>query len=102
MYSHDLGNVSAYAKVGYSMADIGNVRANFIGTTINSHDTSLEGPMVGIGISKDLAEITARLEATYTDFDTVAVTTTSNASASARKAADAELTTISVSIAKSF
>ena len=102
LYSRDMGDMSAYIKAGYSMADIGNVTANYIGTTINSHDTSLEGPMVGIGISKDLAEITARLEATYTDFDTVAVTTTSNASASARKAADAELTTISVSIAKSF
>ena len=102
LFSRDMGAGSAYIKGGYSFADIGNVRANYVTTTVNSHDTTLEGPMIGIGFQKEISEITARLEATYTEFDTVSVTTTSNASASAKKSADAELVTVSVSLAKSF
>ena len=43
-----------------------------------------------------------RVEYTYTEFDDISVTTTSNGSASVKKSADANLTTISFSVAKSF
>ncbi|SMF77961.1 hypothetical protein [Candidatus Pelagibacter sp. HIMB1321] len=104
--SKELSNgASVYGKLGYSMADIGGVKANFDGTTVNSHDDSLEGPMAGIGIqSTEFSQLglIARLEATYTEYDEVKVNTTSNGSASVDKKADAELTTFTISIAKPF
>ena len=91
LLSRGLGEGSVYLKAGYAMADIGNVKANYDGTTINSHDSDLEGPM-----------IVARAEVTMTDYDDVSVTTTSNGSSSVTKTAEAELTTLTVSIAKTF
>lgn len=98
------GDASAYFKVGYAMADIGNVTANYTGTTINSHDDSLEGPMIGAGVQSGAFGfgLVARLEATMTQYDDVSVTTTSNGSSSVKKTAEAELTTISISLAKTF
>jgi len=102
LYMKDMGDVNAFFKAGYAMADIGNVKANYATTTVNSNDSSLEGPMIGVGIQKDLDALVGRLEITYTDYDDVSVTTTSNGSASVKKSADANLTTISFSVAKSF
>lgn len=96
---------SIYGKVGYAMADIGGVKANYTGTTVNSHDDSLEGLMAGIGIQTtefSPAALVARLEATYTEYDEVKVNTTSNGSAAVDKKADADLTTFSISIGKKF
>ena len=99
----EINDVSLYAKLGYSMADIGTVKANDGQTTINSNSDSLEGIMMGLGIqSKSVNGIVARAEYTYTEFDEISVTTTSNGSASVTKKADGELTTLTVSIAKSF
>ena len=98
----DLGGVNAFVKGGYAMVDIGNVKANYVGTTINSHDDSLEGFVMGVGIQSDLASLIGRAEVTYTDFDSVNVNTTSNGSAAVDKTGDAELLTFSVSLAKSF
>mgnify|MGYP006157021787 CR=1 FL=1 len=99
----EINEVSLYAKLGYSMADIGTVKANDGQTTINSNSDSLEGIMMGLGIqSKSVNGIVARAEYTYTEFDEISVTTTSNGSASVTKKADGELTTLTVSIAKSF
>ena len=99
----EINDVSLYAKLGYSMADIGTVKANDGQTTINSNSDSLEGMMMGLGIqSKSVNGIVARAEYTYTEFDEIQVTTTSNGSASVSKKADGELTTLTVSIAKSF
>ena len=99
----EINDVSLYAKLGYSMADIGTVKANDGQTTINSNSDSLEGIMMGLGIqSKSVNGIVARAEYTYTEFDEIQVTTTSNGSASVSKKADGELTTLTVSIAKSF
>tara|TARA_B110000027_G_C15999023_1_gene246599 strand:+ start:147 stop:779 length:633 start_codon:yes stop_codon:yes gene_type:complete len=99
----EINEVSLYAKLGYSMADIGTVKANDGQTTINSNSDSLEGIMMGLGIqSKSVNGIVARAEYTYTEFDEIQVTTTSNGSASVSKKADGELTTLTVSIAKSF
>ena len=60
--------------------------------------------MIGIGYqSVEFGDgIVARVEATHTDYDDISVTTTSNGSTSVKKTATAELTTFSVSIAKSF
>ena len=105
LLSHGIGEGSVYFKAGYAMADIGNVKANYDGTTINSHDGDLEGPMVGVGVqSGSLGDvgIVARAELTFTDYDDVSVTTTSNGSSSVTKTAEAELTTITVSLAKTF
>ena len=101
-YTRDFGGAAAFAKVGYSKGDISNVTANFAGTTVNSASSSLEGVMYGIGLQKEISEFVARIEATYTDFDAVKVTTTNGASNQVTKTGDADLTTFSVSLAKSF
>ena len=102
LYGYDVGNVSAYGKAGIAMADISKVVANYDTTTINSHDNSLDGIMLGVGLQTDISEFVGRLELTYTEYDSVGVTTTSNGSASVKKSADAELMTVSISIAKAF
>ena len=101
---HELNEVSVYAKLGYSMADIGTVKPNDGQTTINSSSDSLEGMMYGAGIqSKELPfGLVARAEYTFTEFDDISVTTTSNGSASVKKTADGDLTTLTISLAKSF
>ena len=101
---HELDQVSLYAKLGYSMADIGGVSANDAETTINSQSSELEGIMYGVGIQSKVLEngIVARAEYTMTEFDDISVNTTSNGSASVTKTASAELQTLTVSIAKSF
>ena len=97
-------DVSVYAKIGYSQADIGSIKNTDTLTTINSKSGELEGMMYGVGIqTQELAMgIVARAEYTFTDFDDISVTTTSNGSASVKKTADGELTTLTLSIAKSF
>ena len=99
-----------YVKAGYAMADIGTITqtgtssAHTPKTTIDSQDDSLEGPMIGIGYqsSEFGAGFVARAEATFTDYDDISVTTTSNGAASVKKTATAELTTFSISLAKTF
>jgi hypothetical protein len=101
---HELNEVSVYAKLGYSMADIGTVKPNDGQTTINSSSDSLEGIMYGVGVqSKELPfGLVARAEYTFTEFDDISVTTTSNGSVAAKKTADGDLTTLTISLAKSF
>ena len=101
---HELNEVSVYAKLGYSMADIGTVKPNDGQTTINSSSDSLEGMMYGVGVqSKELPfGLVARAEYTFTEFDDISVTTTSNGSAAVKKTADGDLTTLTISLAKSF
>ena len=109
-YMYSMGSGGVYVKAGYAMADIGNVTQTKNSsvdsqiTTVNSQSDSMEGPMLGIGFqTNELVDgLVARLEATYTDYDDISVTTTSNGSASVKKTAEAELTTFSVSIAKTF
>ena len=102
MYSYDIGEVSVYGKLGYSRGDISNVTANFAGTTVTAHSKSLEGVMYGVGFQKEIDTFVARLEATYTDFDNVSVTTTHSPSDSVKKVGESDLTTVSISLAKSF
>jgi len=109
-YMYSMGNGGVYVKAGYAMADIGaitqtqNSSADTLRTTINSQDTKLEGPMIGIGFqSSEFGDgFVARAEATFTDYDDISVTTTSNGSTSVKKTASAELTTFSISLAKTF
>ena len=95
---------SLYVKAGLSQADIGTVSPNDAQTTVNSNSSSLDGTMIGIGFEspENSVGIVVRAEATYTEFDTIQVTTTSNGSSSVKKEADGDLTTFSVSLAKSF
>ena len=98
----DAGAGSVYVKAGYFTADIGAV-TNANGTTVNSQDDSLEGPMLGIGFQQELASgIFGRLEGTYTELDDVSITTTSNGSSSVKKTGSGDITTITLSVAKSF
>ena len=101
---HELDEVNLYAKLGYSMADIGTVTPNDSATTVDSQSSELEGIMYGVGVqSKELPYgLVARVEYTLTEFDDISVTTTSNGSASVKKTADGELTTLTFSLAKSF
>ena len=104
--SKELSNgASLYGKLGYSMADISGVKANYDDTTASSPDDKLEGPMVGLGVQSSAFSqfgMIARLEATYTEYDDVSVTTTENSITETKKANDTNLTTISISIAKQF
>jgi len=103
MYMHDTGNANLYVKGGISRADIGTINASE-NTTINSQSTSLDGVMVGAGLQTDeLANgMVGRLEITFTDFDDVSATTTSNGSASVKKTGDGELLTVTFGVSKTF
>ena len=101
---HDLTKFSVYAKLGYSQADIGKVKVNDFQTTYVSQSGDLEGMMYGVGIqSQELPfGIVARAEYTLTQFDDISVTTTSNGATAVKKTADGDLTTMTISLAKSF
>ena len=103
LYMQETGDGNVYFKAGYSQADIGTV-TNANGTTVNSQDDTLEGPMVGVGFQSNelINGLVARIEATYTDLEDVSITTTSNGSSSVKKTGSGEITTFSVSLAKSF
>ena len=97
---------AVYGKIGYSMADIGNVKQSNGTTTINSFDSDLDGTMFGVGVQSaefsNLA-LVARLEATYTEYDDVSVKTTdTDGLAETKTASDINLTTFTVSLGKKF
>jgi opacity protein-like surface antigen len=95
-------SLGVFVKAGYVNADIGSVKTRD-GTTVNKFDDSLEGPTFGAGIQLgQQGGFIGRLAYEYTDFDQVAVTTTSNGSASVTKKAETEVSLISISVAKSF
>tara|TARA_B100000989_G_scaffold44318_1_gene28214 strand:+ start:483 stop:1115 length:633 start_codon:yes stop_codon:yes gene_type:complete len=103
LLSKELDAASVYAKLGYSQADIGTINASE-NTTVNSQDDTLEGPMIGVGVqTQELANgMVGRFEVTYTEFDSISATTTSNGSASVKKTADGELLTITLGLSKAF
>jgi len=98
------GNITYFAKLGYSQADLDikdiTRQATTAGTASTDGNTSksLEGPMYGIGVHVSLASSFVRLEATRTDFDQISHT---NSNGKVVKA-DAELDAISISFGKSF
>lgn len=99
-----IGDGPFYGKVGYSTVDLG-VDSNYTQNTVNSHDDSANGPMIGLGAQFDspipFLDV-VRVEGTYTDLGELSITTTdTNEDATTRKG-EAELMTISLSLAKSF
>lgn len=97
-----------YGRIGYSQADIGALKRNGIARTLSAQDSKLQGYTLGIGFEKEI-EIPfvnaslVRLEANYTDYDKVSVTSTRSAgSISQIHSADADTTTFTVSLAKKF
>ena len=104
----DLGEMSVFAKVGYSQADLDitntSRQATNAGTASTDGNTGkdLEGMMFGAGVQKAVQHMGGdgfvRLEATVTDFDEI---THTNSNGKVVKA-DAELTMISLSIGKTF
>ena len=104
----DLGEMSVFAKVGYSQADLDITNISRQATTAGSASTDgntgkdLEGMMYGAGIQKAVSHMGGdgfvRLEATVTDFDEI---THTNSNGKVVKA-DAEMTMISLSIGKTF
>ena len=104
----NLGEMSVFAKVGYSQADLDITNIARQATTAGSASTDantgkdLEGMMFGAGIQKAVEHLGGegfvRLEATVTDFDEI---THTNSNGKVVKA-DAELSMISLSIGKTF
>ena len=102
------GNVTFFAKIGYSQADVDISNISRQATSSETTDSastdgpqskSLEGPMFGLGIQVDAASSSfVRLEASRTDFDEISHT---NSNGKIVKA-DAELDAISISFGKSF
>jgi opacity protein-like surface antigen len=98
--SYNLGNgLAVFGKVGYSHADLEIKTTNLSNSgTLNTKD-SLEGYLVGIGIQKNIDNtLFVRLEANYTDYDTVTYTNSSGTVINANP----ELWTAKISIGKSF
>lgn len=100
------GESPIYGKIGYGHADL-SVVVNYDQTTLGSHSDSLEGPMIGIGAQFDspipFLDV-VRIEGNYYQFDELSITTTNtNGTADTNtKKGDAELMTLSLSLAKSF
>ena len=100
------GEEGVYGKIGYGHADLAE-NANYETVTVGSSSDSLEGPMLGLGVniasSLPFADV-LRVEGNYYQFDDVSITTTNtNGTADTHtKKGEAELFTISLSIAKSF
>ena len=99
-------NSPFYGKIGYGHADLA-VQANYTTVTVNSHSDALEGMMLGVGASFDSAlpfMDVLRVEGNYYEFDEIAIkTTNTNGTAqTTEKKGEADLMTLSVSIAKSF
>jgi len=98
------GDTPFYGKIGYATVDLA-VDTNYTQNTVNSFDDSANGPMIGLGAQFDspipFLDV-VRLEGTYTDFGELSITTTdTNEDATTRKG-EAELITVSLSLAKSF
>ena len=98
--SYNLGNgLAVFGKVGYSHADLQITSSNTATGSSMSKKDDLEGYLVGIGLQKNLDKtMFVRLEANYTDYDTVTYTNSSGT----RFTANPELWAAKISIGKSF
>lgn len=102
--SKETGFGSVYGKIGYSTADLSAV-SNY-GHTLSDMSDKLEGAMVGVGVQLDsplpIFNV-VRLEGTYTQFEDLKVTSTDGVSGEVHKrTGEANLTTVSISLARSF
>lgn len=91
--------LSVFGKVGYSQADLNITASNAAtGSSLNKKDT-LEGYLVGVGIQNNISKTAfVRLEANYTDYDTVNYTN----STGTKFTGDGKLMAAKVSIGTSF
>ena len=95
-----------YAKAGYSHADA-KVTPNYVNTTVDSAPDDISGPMVGIGaqLESPLPFLdVVRIEATYTDYGSMSITTsnTNGTKDTDTKKGEATQTTLTIGLAKSF
>jgi len=97
-------NITFFAKLGYTQADLDITNISRQATTAGTASTdgaqqkSLEGPMGGLGMQVDAGPIFVRLEATKHYFDEI---THTNSNGKIVKA-EAELDSVSFSIGRSF
>ena len=91
--------LSVFGKVGYSHADLDITASNAAtGSSLNKKDT-LEGYLVGVGIQNNISKTAfVRLEANYTDYDTVNYTN----STGTKFTGDGKLMAAKISIGTSF
>jgi len=98
------GDTPFYGKIGYATVDLA-VDTNYTQNTVNSFDDSANGPMIGLGAQFDspipFLDV-VRLEGTYTDFGELSITTTDTNEDATNRKGEAELITVSLSLAKSF
>ena len=95
-----------YAKAGYSHADA-SVTANYANTAVTDAPDDISGPMVGIGaqFESPLPFLDViRLEATYTDYGSMSITTTNTngTTDTDTKKGSATQQTFTIGLAKSF
>ena len=95
-----------YAKAGYSHADA-SVQANYVNTTVTKAPSEIEGPMIGLGAQLEspipFLDV-VRLEATYTDYGKMSITTTNTNGTTDTDTRTGEATqlTFTIGLAKSF
>ena len=99
-YMKEVTEGSVYVKAGMSQADISAVTNP--SSTVVSQDSEITGTMLGVGFQREINGLFGRIEATHTELDDVSITTTSNGSSSVKKTGSGDITTLSISIAKSF
>ena len=99
-FMKEVNEGSVYVKAGMSQADISAVTNP--SSTVVSQDDEITGTMLGVGFQREINGLFGRIEATHTELDDVSITTTSNGSSSVKKTGSGDITTLSVSIAKSF
>jgi hypothetical protein len=97
--------LSVFGKIGYSQADVKITdvtrQASTAGTA--STDTgatkSLEGPMIGIGVEKEVAFGAVRVELTHQEYDDITYT---NSNSKVLTAKNIELQSLNLSLVKKF
>ena len=102
--SKDTSFGSVYGKIGYSSADLTAV-SNY-GLALTNASDKAEGPMIGIGAQFEVPTPiinTIRLEATHTMFDELKISSTDDDSGGTEnRTGEADLTTFSITLARSF
>ena len=97
--------LSVFGKIGYSQADVKITDVTRQATTAGTASTdtgatkSLEGPMIGIGVEKEVAIGAVRLELTHTEYDDINYT---NSNSKKLTAKDIKMQSINLSLVKKF
>jgi len=97
--------LSVFGKIGYSQADVKITDVSRQATTAGTASTdtgatkSLEGPMIGIGVEKEVAFGAVRVELTHQEYDDITYT---NSNSKVLTAKGIELQSINLSLVKKF